>query len=190
MPLSVVEKVVLRYSDLDILQRVAELLSDRSMAFKVDVINANLPPIDIGAVNLLNLAGSEINPATDETLQAILAALEGTPSNEKVQDYLDSINVPAGGAVNHDHTPAAGKTFKLEQVLATASGRIRVDVQVGPVSALVTVATFRNSVASPDLNEVLAESVEATAPNIVRLVKTNLEAGDMDVETTMVGKEA
>lgn len=79
-PRTVIDTVAVRFSDNEILQRVAERLDDGSMAWKVDIIgglSVTVGDIEIGAVNILNAADAQINPATEETLVKILGALGG-----------------------------------------------------------------------------------------------------------------
>ena len=74
-PPTVVDTVAYRFSDQDILVRVAEKLSDGSMAFKVDIVRGG--DLNIGEVQIQNVAGAVINPATEDTLVKILGALDG-----------------------------------------------------------------------------------------------------------------
>lgn len=46
--------------------------------------------VDIGDVNLLNAAGTKINPATQESLAAILAKLIAAPATEAKQDIANA----------------------------------------------------------------------------------------------------
>lgn len=82
--------VAFKYGDQDILQRVAEILKDGTMAFKVDLISG---AIDIGDVHLLNLLNQKINPATEDTLLAILSALGGSTTGdpERKEDTATSV---------------------------------------------------------------------------------------------------
>lgn len=78
-PRTVVDTVAIKFSDNEILQRVAEKLDDGSMAWKVDIVGGlsiSVGDINIGAVNILNAADVQINPATEETLAAFKASFD------------------------------------------------------------------------------------------------------------------
>ncbi len=77
-PRTVIDTIALKFSDNEILQRVASRLDDGSMCWKVDIIgglSVTVGDIDIGAVNILNAADVQINPMREETGILILAAI-------------------------------------------------------------------------------------------------------------------
>lgn len=101
--------VAYKYGDQDILQRVAEILTDGTMAFKVDLINADW---DIGNVHLLNIANAKINPATEGTLLAILSALGGSTLGDAVYMADDATSVASGSETPIiEYTVPTGKVF-------------------------------------------------------------------------------
>lgn len=78
-PRTVIDTIALKFSDNEILQRVASRLDDGSMAWKVDIIGGlsiTVGDINIGAVNILNASDVQINPATEETVSAFKTAFD------------------------------------------------------------------------------------------------------------------
>jgi len=87
-PRTVIDTIALKFSDNEILQRVASRLDDGSMCWKVDIIgglSVTVGDIDIGAVNILNAADVQINPMREETGILILAAIEAGGRDVAVQ---------------------------------------------------------------------------------------------------------
>lgn len=125
-PRIVVDTVAHKFSDNEILQRVASKLDDGSMAWKVDIIGGlslTVGDINIGAVNILNASDVQINPATEETLQEILDALggeSGVPfhlfdSATSVPTYTPtfvlSYTVPEGKTLHLKHVAGSGNLY-------------------------------------------------------------------------------
>ena len=87
-PRIVIDTVAHKFSDNEILQRVASRLDDGSMCWKVDIIgglSVSVGDIDIGAVNILNAADVQINPMREETGILILAAIQAGSIGVAVQ---------------------------------------------------------------------------------------------------------
>ncbi len=119
------DTVVRKFSDLDIFQRVAAPLSDGSMVWKVDIVGGltlDTGDINIGAVNLLNAADLQTNPATEETLLAILEALGGADGTA-VHEFDTATSVPASAETDVlSYAVPAGKTLSIKH--AHGSGNL------------------------------------------------------------------
>jgi hypothetical protein len=90
---------------------------------------------------------------------------------------------------NHDYTVPVGKTFRLTQVEASASGQMRVDIQVETAPGVfATKFTQYNSAANLNLSLKLESPIEIAAGLKVRVARTNRE-GLMDVHSTICGQE-
>lgn len=111
-------------------------------------------------------------------------------SGSEINDYDTSASVAAAASDNHDYT-VANTTMVLKRIKASASGRMKVELKVGPVGTLATKAVWFTSTANPNLDEPLDPPIEvpATSTGTVRLVRTNLEASSMDVYSTIFGND-
>ena len=104
----------------------------------------------------------------------------------RVHDYATA--TPAAGAsANNDYT-VVGTTFNLERVEWAGSGKMKVEIQVGPVAGLVTKAV---GFSEKDTNSYIefepAISVPVTSTGTVRVIMTNRQGAAVDVNSTIMG---
>lgn len=134
---TVKSRVAFRYSDQDILARVAEVLTDGSMAFKVDLVGGltlETGDINIGAVNILNAADVQINPSTEETSQAMLSALGGA-AGSPVHVFDEATSVPSATPTDVlSYTVPSGQTLYVKHATGTGTNyavwRLKIDSTV------------------------------------------------------------
>lgn len=120
---------------------------------------------------------SEDNPFPVTVVDA-----EGT----EVSNYQTSASVAANASVNHDYT-VAGTDLKLQQIFASGSGKIKVEVRVGPTLTLVSKFVGFNSTANPNIEFTLKSPITVPVGDIVRVVITNRDNQPQDVYSTVVG---
>jgi hypothetical protein len=141
---------------------------------------ANAWPISI-------TSGGAANSATNPVFVTV-SDVVGTPINI----YTDSASVAAKASVNVDYTVSAGKTFYTDQIWATASGLMKIQVEYETAAGSGTFNTFWvgfNSTATPNiLIPVPNEKTQVTGARI-RLVVQNLDQAAMDLYTTLSGTE-
>lgn len=107
-------------------------------------------------------------------------------SATEVNDYNTSAAVAVSASANHDYTVTALKTLKVFSILASASGRIKVEVFVDGVSKFVEF----NSTANPNIEMDIQGLLEVAAGDVIRIAITNLEKKDsQDVYSTLLGHE-
>src|SRR4029079_6777714 len=111
-------------------------------------------------------------------------------STSEVNDYDTSAGVAAAATDNHDY-PVAATTMRLKQILISASGKIRVELLVGPVGTLVSKGVWFNSTANPNIDITFAQPIEVSnaSTGTVRLARTNREAVAQDVYSTIIGND-
>ncbi len=111
-------------------------------------------------------------------------------SATEVNDYQTSAAVASAATTNHDYTVTALKTLKVFGILASASGRIKVEVIIDPTGTPVTEFVAFNSTANPNIYIDVAGLLEVAAGLVIRVVVTNLEKKDsQDVYSTLLGHE-
>jgi hypothetical protein len=141
---------------------------------------ANAWPISI-------TSGGAANSATNPVFVTV-SDVVGTPINV----YTDSAAVASKASVNVDYTVSAGKTFYTDQIWATGSGLMKIQVQYETAAASGTFNTFWvgfNSTATPNiLIPVPNEKTQVTGARI-RMVVTNLDTSAQDLYTTLSGTE-
>lgn len=112
------------------------------------------------------------------------------PGTERVS-YDSSSAIASGATDNHDY--AFTNASKLYQVLASASGKLKVEVQVetgAATNVFNTVMVGFNSTANPNINLELNKYASVPAGARVRVIRTNKDTQAQDVYSTIVGLES
>lgn len=113
---------------------------------------------------------------------------EGT----EVNDYNTATDLASGGTSNHDYTVTASTTLKLSQIHASASGKMKIEVQI---ETGVATGTFNtrfvqfNSTAAPNMLVTIQENITVAAGVRVRVIRTNNDNQPMNVYSTICGHE-
>jgi hypothetical protein len=120
---------------------------------------------------------------TDGSINVVMQEDSGT----EIVNYNTVAAVAAGATSNHDWTSAA--VSKLYQVWASASGKLRIEVQIETGAAtgvFNTIAVGFNSTANPNIN--LDLSKFAAVPNgaRVRVIRRNNDNQSQDVYSTII----
>ena len=104
----------------------------------------------------------------------------------RVHDY--GTGTPgAGASVNNDYT-VVGTSFLLERVEWSGSGKMKVEIQSGPVAGLVTRAVgFSEKDTNAFIAFTPALSVPVTSTGTVRVIMTNRQGASVDVYSTIMG---
>jgi hypothetical protein len=173
-------------------------LDIRDLAFatdKVDVtgsdITATVTATNLDIRDLTHVSDSiKIGDGTDlmavnsdGSLNVVVVEDPGT----EIVNYNTASAVAAAATSNHDYTaPSAGKLF---QVLATASGKAKIEVQVETAAAsgtFNTVAVAFNSTANPNMVIDLRKHVVIPSGARVRVIRTNKDQQAQDLYSTII----
>jgi hypothetical protein len=164
--------------------------------------------LDVG----INVAGVQIDPRQIRALTSadvVTAALQvlgapvtmsnpvpvtitATVPGTLVNKYNVTVNLAVSGTANHDYAITSGKTFTGRVFWASASGRIRADVQTSPDGlAFTTFWTGFNSAANPNILIPLDNLgiTDTGTGATIRIVITNDDAQQMNVYSTISGSE-
>ncbi len=110
----------------------------------------------------------------------------------EVNDYNTAAAVAAGATSNHDYTVTALKTLYLDQINASGSGKMKIEVQIETAAASgVFNSKFVefNSTADPNMQISLKSSITVVAGARVRIIRTNKDNQAQDVYSTISGNE-
>ena len=140
--------------------------------------------LDVSLHDEAGEAYSSSNP-----LPVVMAASEG----DEVHAYNTASAVASDAASNHTYSVASGDVFVLSKVHAAASGKMKIEVQVGDgadTEVFSTVAVNFNSTANPECSVVFAPAIYVTGTvdtTTVRVIRTNLDNQAQDLYTTIMG---
>lgn len=121
----------------------------------------------------------------------LFVAMAENPAAEIV-DYDVASAVAKDSSANHDYTVGAGLTLLLQNIWASGSGKMKIEVQYEDGAAAGTYSTKWvgfNSTANPNIEIPIAKIGKQVAGAIVRIIKTNLDNQPQDLYSTIVGIE-
>lgn len=136
--------------------------------------------LDISLHDEAGNAYSYANP-----LNVVVAESSGT----ELQDYFEDVSdVAVGGTHVHTYTVPAAKTLKLDQILASGSGRVKCLIeQSQDGTTFLKVATRFNSTANPNVDTDLKRIVSIPTGGKVRITMTNIDESAFTMYSTVVG---
>lgn len=126
---------------------------------------------------------------TDGSINVVIA--DATPGTA-INNYNTVAAVAAAATSNHDYTVTAAKTFYLNQVEATASGKVKIEVQIETAAASGTFNTRFvqfNSTADTNMTIHLENPITVAAGVRVRVIRTNKDNQAQDLYSTISGYE-
>lgn len=135
----------------------------------------------------LALAGTDVS-ATNPIPVYLSSDNVGT----EVNNYNTASAIAAGASSNHDYTVTAGKTLFLRQVESSASGRIKMEIQVETgVATGVFLTRFVQfgSTSVGNMSIHLESPISVAAGVRVRVIRTNRDLLPQDVYSTICGQE-
>ena len=118
--------------------------------------------------------------------------VSGGVSTTEIQDYDTAAALASDGTSNHDYAVTGTDPFLLRSIIVSASGSMKVEVQVGPVASLVTKAVVFLTGRQGDTKQINFEpaiEVPVTSSGTVRLIRTNRQGAAMDVYSTIIGND-
>lgn len=123
---------------------------------------------------------------------SINVVLNNDPTGDEVNAYNTASAIAGGSTSNHDYTVTAGKTLMLGQIFASASGKLKIEVQVETgVGTGIFVSKFVgfNSTATPNISIELKSPISVAAGVKVRVARTNKDNQAQDLYSTISGQE-
>lgn len=125
----------------------------------------------------------------DNPLPVVATDSEG---GTKIHDYKAAGSVAKDATDDHDYTVTAGKELRLKQILASASGKCKLELKIETgvgTGTYNTVVTKFNSTAEPNICFELVERIIIAAGVKVRVTMLNRDNQPQDLYSTIVGIE-
>lgn len=146
--------------------------------------------IDAGTVNAADIALHDENGvpfSASNPLPVTNVDSEGTEINN-----YNTATVASGGVSNHDYAVTVATTLKLSHIWASASGKMKIEVQIESGVATGVFATRFvgfNSTANPNIDLPVHENISVAAGVRVRIIRTNNDNQSQDLYSTISGHE-
>lgn len=160
------------------------IASDQS---DIDVVVASALPAgtnDIGSVRLNDSTGSAYT-ALNPVPVSVVAASTGTP----ILDFKKATAVAAAASDTHTYTITSGKTLALQKIVASGSGKIKVEIKIGTISSEASKIVLFNSTANPNVEYEFSTPQSHADTEDVLIIITNLDRAAQDVYSTLEGYE-
>lgn len=127
--------------------------------------------------------------SSSNPLPVTLEASEGA----EVCDYDTASSIAKDATSNHDYTVTAATTFTQLKIWASASGKMKVEVQMETAAAsgvFNTIMVGFNSTANPNIDMSYGlNRCQQVAGAIIRIIRTNLDNQAQDLYSTINGVE-
>ena len=149
-----------------------------SASDSVEVLQATHDNLNLNA----NLQVADTDVSAANPVPVIVS--EDVPGTEIVS-YNTSAAVAASASVNHDYTVSGGTAFTGEEIWASGSGKIKVEVLINGAASW----TGFNSTAEPNVRIPLDRMAKAAAGQVIRITITNRDLAAQDVYSTLTGVE-
>lgn len=160
-------------------------VSDAGGSLTVDATDLDIRDLDAAQDNVAISDGTDtLAVNTDGSINVVIQEDVGT----EVVNYDTQASLAGGATDNHDLVFASAS--KLYQILASASGKLKITVQIETGSAtntFNTIAVGFNSTATPNIDINLAKYAAIPAGARVRVIRQNNDNQAQDVYSTIVG---
>ena len=121
---------------------------------------------------------SAVNPLSVSVVDTISGATE-------VLDFKQAAAVAAAASDTHSYTVTAGKTLRLQKIVASGSGMIKAEIKIAGVTKVV----LFNSSAEPNIEYAFSSPQNMAAATVVSVVITNRDKGPQDLYSSIEGYE-
>ena len=133
------------------------------------------------------LANLQVSSAPVTVANPVPVTITSASSGTPIQQYLTSAALAAGSSVTLTYTVPATHTFSFERVWASASGKIKIQVQTGASGSPVNMMVGFNSTATPNIDFTVTAPPTLTAAQVVNVIITNEDKAAFDVYATVEG---
>jgi hypothetical protein len=145
-----------------------------------------------GAQTLRVAANLAVGGANVSATNPVPVSFSSAPLGTPVNNYNTASAIAAGSSSNHDYAITSAKTFQGKKIWASASGLMKIEVQVSPDgTAFSTLWVGFNSTADSNITIDMDEMVflESGVGAKIRIIRTNLDKKAMDLYSTISGTE-
>jgi len=168
-------------------------VDDGGSSLTVDAVDLDIRNL-VALTDLVMVNGSDDGGTTARILKTDSAGVlevsfASNPAGDEVHDYNTSSSVAKNASVNHDYTVTAAKVLSLDQIWASASGAIKIEVIEDPSGTPVTIGVGFSSAANPVVDMAMKKPFSVAATIVVRITITNLDNTSQDVYSTLIGSE-
>lgn len=145
-----------------------------------------------GAQTLRTAANLAVAGADVSNINPVPVSISSTIPGTSIQNYNTAAAIAAGSSSNHDYTVTTLKTLNLARIWSTASGKLKIEIQVETgVATGIFNSKFVgfNSTSTPNIDITVVSAEQVAAGVRIRVIRTNLDKQPMDLYSTIEGTE-
>ena len=119
-------------------------------------------------------------------------SFSSAPSGTAVDAYNTAAAIAAAATSIHSYTVTAGKTLILKQIEASASGKMKIEIQIETgvaTGVYTTVAVQFNATSAPNFSIHFEDPKQVAAGVRVQIIRTNRDNTAQDLYSTIMGQE-
>jgi hypothetical protein len=168
--------------------------AQRALDVGIDVAGVQIDPRSIRALTSSDVVSANIRDNSGNAFTSanpLPVTITTSGGGTKINSYNTLAALAAGGTSNHDYTVTALKTLSLASIWGSASGKLKIEIQVETGAATGVFNSFFvgfNSTATPNI--LIPDLANVSAGVRVRVIRTNEDKQAMDVYSTISGVEA
>ncbi len=169
--------------------------AQRALDVGVNVAGVQIDPRSIRALTSADIVTANIKDSSGASFSAsnpLPVSISSDVAGIEVSSYQTNASIAASATSNHDYTVTALKTLILTQIIASASGKAKIEMQAETgvaTNVFTTIAVLFNSTSNPNM-EVSFKSPRQIAAGVrVRVIRTNLDKAAQDLYSTILGQE-
>jgi hypothetical protein len=151
---------------------------------------AGIPRVTVSSDSAI-LANIQVAGSAVSGTNPVPVSISSTVPGTAIQHYTTA-TVAAAGTSNHVYTVTALKTLNLQRIWGSASGKLKIEVQVetGVATGIYnTKFVGFNSTATPNIDITIVSPLQVAAGVRVQIIRSNLDKASEDVYTTLEGTE-
>lgn len=151
--------------------------------------NVRATGVTNGTVHAQDVAMHQSDGAAIDLSNPLPVFNTSSSPGDGVTDYDAATAIAKGASSTHTYTVTALKTLSALKIWCSASGKMKVEVKVGPTGSTVTKFVGFNSTANPNISIDIKAELEIAAGDLVEVIKTNRDQQAQDLYSTIQGLE-
>jgi hypothetical protein len=145
--------------------------------------------ITSGDVTALDVSMRNSNGTAIDSSNPLHVYVENNQGGTEVFKYKKGTNIAKNGTDTNPYTPTALKTFTLQKVYASCSGKCRIEVLWGLTGFETTKLVAFNSSSNPNWEYTFQVPQALTSTSTVKVIVTNLDVQPTDTYSSVEGVE-
>jgi hypothetical protein len=143
-----------------------------------------------GTVTALDVAIRNSNGTAIDGTNPLHVYVENNQGGTEVFKYQPGVDIAKNLTDTNTYTPTALKTFTLQKVYASCSGKCRIEVKWGPTGSELTKLVAFNSSANPNWEYSFQVPQALTSTSSVKVIVTNLDVQPTNTYSSIEGVES